>query len=200
MARTVAEIARRLNLLHPYLPALIFMTDEHRLTDPLPAVEKLPRGSAVILRHYNWPERVELAQALARLCHRRSLRLLVAGNSRLARAVGADGVHLPEYMAHRGRNALRRGCRPGWIITTAAHSPAGIARAESAGADAVLLSPIFATPSHPGIQGLGVLRFVKWCRAGKLPIYGLGGIDSLNAQRLVGSGAAGIAGIRGLVI
>lgn len=176
------------------------MTDEARGPDPLIAAASLPRGNAIILRHYGDPARVDLAQRLAAICRRRGLVLLIAGDWRLALAVGANGVHLPEWQARRGPGA--RGVpatrRPGFLVTAAAHSPAAIVRAERAGADAVLLSPVFATESHTGAATIGPLRSALWCRRSGLPVYALGGVNPQTAARLAGIGLAGIAGVSGL--
>lgn len=182
------------------LPRLILMTDEKRLADPRAAVGRLPRGAAVILRHYGVPDRAALARDLADLCRRRGLRLIVAGDWRLAAAIGAGGVHLPEGLARRGPPAWGGGqMKPsGFLVTAAAHSPAALWRAARAGADAALLSPVFATASHPGAAVLGPLRFARWCRAAPLAVYALGGITPSTARRLAGSGLAGIAGIGAL--
>ena len=189
--RTLAKLARRLKI--PGLPPLILMTDGRRLPDPAAAVAGLPRGSAVIARHRDGRGLEALARSLAGPCRRRGVRLLVSGNGRLAWSVGADGLHLPEAMARRG--PIRR--RPGWLVTAAAHSPAALARAAAAGADAALLSPVFATAGHPGALPLGPLLFAAWCRDSPLPVYALGGINSGTARRLMGANPAGFAGIGG---
>jgi thiamine-phosphate pyrophosphorylase len=196
---TVANQARRLNRRHrarARLPALALMTDTRRLPDPGPAAARLPPGSLVIFRHYGDPERLVKLAALARLCRRRRLRLLVAGDARLARAVGAAGVHLPEALVPRAR--LRRPRRD-WLLTTAAHSTAAVVRARRAGADAVLLAPVFPTLSHPGGACLGTLRFAALIRASRLPVYALGGVNAVSARRLAGSGAVGVAAIGALL-
>lgn len=182
------------------LPGLILMTDPLRLLDVEAAVRRLPRGSAVILRHYTEAERAALARRLAALARVRRVRLLVAGDERLALAVGAGGLHLPEGMARR-RALAKPGChpkRPGFLVTAAAHSPMAVARAARAGADAVLLSPVFATASHPRARPLGVVRFARMCRAAALPVFALGGVDGAAARRLKGTGCAGIAAIGAL--
>jgi len=176
------------------------MTDERRLPDPAAAVRRLPRGAAVVLRHYGDPGRAALARALARLCRARGLRLLIAGDWRLAAAVGAAGVHLPEGLARRGPAAwgAGRATPPGFLVTAAAHSPRALMQAMRAGADAALLSPVFATVSHPGARPIGVVRFARWCRAAALPVYALGGVDGRAARRLKGTGAIGFAAIGAL--
>ena len=194
---TLAEAAARLKqAAGSRLPALVLMTDEARLADPLPAARALPAGSGVILRHYGAPERASLARRLAAIARRRGLVLLVGEDPALARRVGAHGVHLPERSI--GRAGAVRWQRE-WLITAAAHSPAALRAAAAAGADAALLSPVFATASHPDVRALGPQRFAALARASPLPVYALGGVDGTRARLLQGSGAVGIAGIGGLI-
>ncbi len=178
------------------LPALVLMTDEVRLADPLPAARALPAGSAVILRHYGAPDREALARRLAAVARERGLLLLVGEDPALARRIGAAGVHLPERAAARARAV--RWCAE-WLVTTAAHSPAALRKAAAAGADAALLSPVFATVSHPGVRPLGPQRFAALAKASPIPVYALGGIGRGEARLLGASGAIGIAAIGGLI-
>ena len=195
----LAAIARQLNV-RPgaarRLPPLVLLTDAERLVDPLPAARRLPRGSAVILRHYAAPGRAALARRLSRLCRARGLVLLVAGDGGLAAAVRAGGIHLRERDVRRAR--MWRTRRPGWLITVAAHSWVSLVAAHRAGADAALLAPVFATASHPGVPTLGALRFAALACRSPLPVLALGGIDARTASRLKTSGAAGLAAIGGL--
>ena len=194
---TLAEAASRLKgAAGSTLPALVLMTDEVRLADPLPAARALPAGSAIILRHYGVPERAALARHLAAIARRRGLLLLVGEDAALARRVGAAGVHLPER-AIRLAGAAR--WRKDWLVTAAAHSRTALLAAAAAGADAALLGPVFATASHPGARVLGPQLFAALAQASPLPVYALGGIDGDNACFLRGSGAVGIAGIGGLI-
>ena len=200
---TLARMAERLNRRHRRrsagvgLPPLILLTDEKRLADPSTALAGLPPGAAVILRHTPATDRVALARRLKLACRRCGLRLIIAAGpgdrglaGALAARIGADGVHLPERLVRRAR--LRR---PGWLVTAAAHGPAGLYRARRAGADAALLSPVYPTASHPHAPTLGPLRFAAWARRAPLPVYALGGVTAVTARRLAASNAAGLAGI-----
>ena len=180
------------------LPPLILMTDADRLPDPFPAAARLPRGSAVILRHYGTDAREGMARLLGKLCRRRGVRLLIADDARLAARVGADGLHLPEYRVRTGRRYWTLWRRPGWIVTAAAHDTAAMRHALLAGADAVLLSPVFATASHPGGRAIGALRFALWAGRSPVAVYALGGIDSVGARRLAAGNVCGFAGISGI--
>lgn len=156
-------------------------------------IARLQPGDAVIVRAYNRHGRAAQARELKRLCRQRRLLLLVAGDARFARAIGADGLHLPEALV--AAPGWRRFKRPGWLVTAAAHSGGAIARAFAQRLDAVLVSPVFPTTSHPGGQTLGVCHFARLCRMSRLPVYALGGISAVTLRRLNGLSIAGIAGI-----
>ena len=204
---SVTDLRHRLNLSPPakhrgetvMYPDFILMTDEERLADPVTLVEILPPNSAIIVRHYGVPGREELAIRLVAASKRRGVPVLIAADARLAAEIGADGLHLPEAMAARGPGVWREWRKPGWLVTAAAHSPAALHRAKAAGADAVLLSPVFPTESHPDKSSLGVLRCAAWCRKSPRPVFALGGVSAKNARRLIGCGARGLAGISGFV-
>jgi thiamine-phosphate pyrophosphorylase len=162
------------------LPRLWMMTDERQGDGLWPALARLPRGSGVIFRHHRLPaaERRALFDDVRRLAKARGLILLFAG----AAAWKADGLH------HRRPGPPRFG-------TAAAHDIAEIRAAERSGAAAVLLSPVFATRSHPGAPVLGPLRFAGLMRATRLPVIALGGVDARRGARLMRMGAYGWAAI-----
>ena len=95
----------------------------------------------------------------------------------------------------RASEARRWRHRRQWMITIAAHSRPALHQAAMCGADAALLSPVFATASHPDEQPLGPEGFNLLAAQAGLPVYALGGINANNATRLLSGRAAGIAGI-----
>lgn len=207
MARNLAgltEIANELNLACSqrfgtgarFLPALILMTDHIRLPDPGPSMRALPPGSAVIFRHYDDPLKEETAKRLRHIARDHKLVFLVAGDADLAVRLAADGCHLPEHMVHLA--ASLKAQHPEMVITATAHSATALAAAEEAQVDAVLLSPVFATESHPGAETLGVASLRHMTAGTSLPIYALGGITHETAPLLVNSGIAGLAAIGAL--
>jgi thiamine-phosphate pyrophosphorylase len=164
------------------IPRLWLFTDLHRLPDPRAAVAGLPRGQAgVVMRYDADPARAALGRDLARMCRERRLVLVVAGDVRLAAALGA-GVH------------LRGGRWPGptrlrGIVTSSAHSVADLRRASRAGAVLAFLSPAFPTSSHPGAPSLGPLRWGAMARHLRpsrswMRLAALGGVDGDSIRRL----------------
>lgn len=198
-AATLAEVARALNAAHPAggrLPALVFVTDDARVADPVAALAQLPKGCAILFRHYDHPGRAELAARVVDAAHDQGRIAFVAGDMALARSVGADGLHLPSHLLTTQADWRRH-----WsgLITAAAHSADELQRAEQAGCDAALLSPVFATASHPHTEHLGNERFKALVQSTRLPVYALGGITSKTAPELLGSGAVGLAAVSGLL-
>lgn len=180
---------------------MFLVTDDSRLPDPRAAIAKLRPGTGVILRHYNAANRATLAHAIARLCRRRRLVLLVAGADwRLAAAIGAQGLHWPEGLSGTGNLAGAQGWRRRrrLLLTCAAHSPRALRRAHARGADAALVSPVFPTASHPGAAAIGAVRFRLWAARAPLPVIALGGITASTWKRLGPRPAWGAAAISGL--
>jgi thiamine-phosphate pyrophosphorylase len=184
-------MARMLNRRNgaPRLPPLIFFTDPARTPDPAAIIARLPFGSAVVYRHFGAADREAVARALRLLTNRRRIKLLIGADARLAQRVGADGIHLPERSAARGP-ALRR-AHSTWLITTAIHR-----RTHAAGADALVLAPVFPSRSHSAIHSLGARAANAIAKRSALPVYALGGVNAHSAGRL--HAFAGLAAIDGL--
>lgn len=170
------------------LPRLWFFTDPVRTPDPVAVARTLPRDSAVVYRHFGASDRAKVAEALRRIPR---LTLLIGADAALADAADADGVHLPERLAREARALQRR--RPAWVVTVAAHSAAALRAA--AGADAAVLSPIFASQSPSAGTPLGLARAARLAAAAPVPVIGLGGVTHARARALLQRGFVGAAGV-----
>jgi thiamine-phosphate pyrophosphorylase len=175
------------------LPALLFFTDPVRTPDPGVIAERLPAGSAIVYRAFGAADAMARAMALKQVARRRGLMLIIGRDVALARRVGADGVHLPEALAHRAL-AIRR-MNPGWVVTTAAHSPAAARRSH---AHAVVMSVAFPSRSPSAGLAMGPVRLALSVRASGRAVYALGGINDKTACRLLATGVIGMAGVEGL--
>jgi thiamine-phosphate pyrophosphorylase len=172
------------------LPALLFFTDPARTPDPEAVAARLPRGAGVVYRHFGAPDGEAQARRLLAIARERGLKLLVGQDAALARRIGADGVHLPERLAHRAA-ALKR-ANPRWIVTSAAHS---LAAARASQADAVVLSVAFPSRSPSAGAALGPIRLAARVRAAGRPAYALGGVNMKTARRLSDAGLVGLAAV-----
>lgn len=168
---------------HP-VPRVVLLSDarnDHRLES---AISRLPPGSALVFRHYHLlpPARRARFEVLRRLCVRRGVLILTAGDARGWRADGRYGA--PRDLG-----------RASGLRLATAHSLAEIGAAVRARASAVLLSPVFPTRSHPGAPVLGPVRFMALARRSPLPVIALGGMTKRRAARLPVWGWAAIDGL-----
>jgi thiamine-phosphate diphosphorylase len=135
-----------------------------------------------------------------------SASLVINGDARLARDVGADGVHL-------GRGAgtvdeARALCGARAWVSVSAHSDGAIRRAIADRADAVLVSPVF--PSRPpsvfapskegrGLEALRNAHALAVEAPSPIAVYALGGVDADNTRACADAGADGVAVVRALL-
>ena len=175
------------------LSPLIFMTDPKRVTDVVAAAEMLPRRAAIIYRHFGSAHRFVDAEALREVTFNRQQQFLIGDDPQLAIEVGADGVHFCRDAKVSAPTLWRQRC-PDWLI-----SMAGIKSGDYTGdvsiLDGLLLSAIFPSQSPSAGEPIGVLALKEKTRKLPVPVFALGGVNSKTAPKLIGSGAAGIAGI-----
>lgn len=176
---------------------LIALTDSVRTPDVLALSRSLPRGAIIILRHYDAMDREALARSLRRLTRQRRQLLFVSGDHRLARRIGADGLHI--------RRTDLFANRPPWsgLISAACHDMKAIKRSQQIGADYLLVSPLFTTRSHPDQKPLGFYRWTYMTSWHHREHYvALGGVNIQTARPLsslsVARKPSGLAAIDGL--
>ena len=118
--------------------------------------------------------------------------LLINGDIELARELGT-GVHLRSTQV---RELRQRPLPRGTWVGASCHDAGELELAARLGADFATLSPVLATPSHPGAAPLGWERFAQLVADARLPVYALGGVALDDVQRARAAGAQGVAGIR----
>jgi thiamine-phosphate pyrophosphorylase len=160
------------------LPALWLISDARNDAALEAALAALPRGSGLIYRHYHLdgPERLARFHALRRIARARGHVVVLADSALTAREWGADGIYgAPRALWPR---------RAGLLHLATAHDLAELRLAARLGADAALLSPVFATRTHPGGRTLGPVRFRLLARQAGLPVIALGGMNAARAGAL----------------
>ena len=168
------------------LPQIWLISDARNDAGLERALKRLPRGSGLIYRHYHLPPAARRIRfdRLARLARSCGHRVVLGGSAKEARAWGADGAYGAPHRLARGPKSIR-------LVT--AHSLHELALTRRA--DAVLLSPVFPTRSHPGAATLGTARFLLLARRSRRPVIALGGMTAARARQL---GAPRWAAIDGL--
>ena len=115
----------------------------------------------------------------------------------LAIALGADGAHLGRRsVAVADARALLPG---GAWISVACHAIDDVVRAAGEGADAAVLSPIFASPGKGaplGVVAIEEARAALAARGLAVQLVALGGVDARNAEACFAAGADAVAAIR----
>lgn len=124
--------------------------------------------------------------------------LIINDRVDVALAVGADGVHLGQ--SDMPLAAARALAGASMVIGISAESIRDAVEAESAGADYLGVSPVFATPTKTDTAaplGLAGLRAIRG--AVKTPLVAIGGLNRDNAAAAIRSGADGVAVVSAIV-
>jgi thiamine-phosphate pyrophosphorylase len=160
------------------LPDLWLLSDVRNDRTLAAALAALGEPAALVFRHYHLPpaERRARFRQLSRIARAAGHLVILSGSAAEAARWGADGCYgAPVRLARPHRGLLR--------IATA-HDLRELGAAGRIGADAVMLSPVFATRSHPGGNTLGPLRFRLLARHAPVPVIALGGMTPATARRL----------------
>lgn len=161
-------------------------------------VQALARGARLLLLRapaLPAPRYVALAQDCLARCQAAGAQLLLHGDAGLLAEVPAAGVHLPARVL--ATLAARPDIGVRWLAASV-HDAGELALAERVGVDFVTLSPVAATPSHPGVPGMGWEAFAGLVAQSHVPVFALGGMRAEDLAQAWSAGAQGIAGIRGL--
>jgi 8-oxo-dGTP diphosphatase len=136
-------------------------------------------------------ERGDFVRAAVRICRAANARVLVNSDADLARAAGADGLHLTTAQL------MSTDLRPDFALVAAScHTRAELERAARLDLDFAVLGPVQATASHPGQSGLGWPAFAQLALDLPLPVYALGGLSRQDMKTAQAAGAHGVAAIR----
>ncbi|APR77263.1 Thiamin-phosphate pyrophosphorylase [Minicystis rosea] len=176
---------------------------ERALFDRLEAIASLPdgarRGFAVQLRDPELDTRAlfDLGARLRVATRAVGAALVVNDRLDLALALGADGVHLGRRSVSVADARALLGSSM-WI-SVACHAVTEVVHAAEAGADAAVLSPIFASPGKGtplGVSALVEARASLTARGLDVQVVALGGITAEETAACFAVGASAVAAIR----
>jgi thiamine-phosphate diphosphorylase len=181
------------------VPRLHAFTDARVLADPdlgrkAAAIAAIGPGAALHLRDRTatTAQLAEFGRRLGALVRPAESALIVNARADLAAALGAQGLQLGSE--DLGTEDARRVFSKGWIGRSV-HSIDEARREVEAGADFLVVGHVYATPSHPEREPIG-LKILKECATLGRPVIAIGGVTKENASACRDVGAYGVAAIR----
>jgi thiamine-phosphate pyrophosphorylase len=142
-------------------------------------------------------EVVDLAGALHKITSGAGIPLIVNDHAEVAAKVPVEGVHLgqdDDSLAHARKKAGRH-----LLVGKSTHSFEQAVAAEREGADYIGFGPIFATPTKPDYQPIGLTGIKRVHHEVTVPIFCIGGIKIENLGQLIAAGAKRVAIVSGLL-
>jgi thiamine-phosphate pyrophosphorylase len=164
-------------------------------------VETLLRGGIDLIqlraKNLSAEEIEKLAWELHSITTRHGVPLIINDHPEIARSVRAEGVHLgqDDMSIADARKIVGADCAVG----KSTHSLDQAIRAFYEGADYIGFGPLFATPTKPDYQPIGLGEIYKVHDAVRIPIFCIGGINLDNLPKVIQAGAQRVVIVSGLL-
>lgn len=177
-------------------PPLLLVTDRHQARAPLAEVVSAAlaaggRWVSVREKDLSADDQVALARMLLPIARRHGARLTVHGDAALAKACGADGVHLPAGSDVAASRALLGRDK---LIGVSIHTVPEAETIDPGACDYAIAGPAYETASKPGYgPEIGRKGLAEIARAARVPLLAIGGINAARAAEVLAAGASGIA-------
>ena len=145
-------------------------------------------------------ERYEVAARLRAICADHRVLFIINDHLEVALASGADGVHLgqEDLPTSAARAIVHQMGGKNFLIGRSTHSLKQALEAERDGADYIGIGPVFATPTKPSYEPVG-LELVRQVTARvQTPHVAIGGIDASNVEAVPEAGAERVAVVRAI--
>ena len=126
-----------------------------------------------------------------KMCRKHNVPLIINDNVKIALECGADGVHI-------GHNDMsikqaRKILGDDFIIGVSAHNVGEALEAEKNGADYLGTGAAFGSKTKKDANAISHQTIADICKAVKIPVVAIGGIEKTNVLELKGTGIDGIA-------
>ena len=182
-------------------PQLILITDSVRFTQAVlfERIEAALAGGVDTLlvreKQLDSAKVLALASEYRALTRQYQARLIIHSFADIALAVEADGVHLASDQLQHATSLRTWLGETDMSISGSCHHQQDLLKAAQQRLDFVLLSPVFATQSHPEKSSLGADKFKQLAATSAIPVIALGGITCENRQQLASYGVAVMTGL-----
>lgn len=180
---------------------LYVITDPAPNRDLLRTVLAAVQGGADVIqlrdKTLSDPELTKLAESLLEITRPQGVPLIINDRLSVAKASGADGLHLGQGDGSLSEARLCLG--DGAILGRSTHSPEQAMAAQKEGADYIGVGPVFKTPTKADYDPVG-LELVSFASKNiSMPFVAIGGIDEKNARLVRAAGARAIAVVRAVM-
>ena len=170
-------------------------------TDAEAAAAQLIRGGADVIqrrgKQQTIAELTRLAERLHRLTSHAGVPLIINDHPEVARDFEVEGLHLgqDDRSIAAAREIVGREC---WIGKST-HSVSQAVAAAAEGADYIGFGPLFATPTKPDYQPIGIEEIRRVHDLVRIPIFCIGGIKLSNLPSVLAAGANRVVIVSGLL-
>jgi len=178
------------------LPQAYSITGAFENTEELVSRVKgaLSLGAGIIQLRAKLPEAAYLAaaQAIFPVIHDAGAQLLLNARVDVQKRFSQAGLHLSSDQLW---GLCERPLPKDVLFTASVHNLAQMEQAQLLGVDALLLSPVLPTKSHPDEQALGWEKAAELVTHATVPVYALGGVGLPELSQALVCGFQGVAGI-----
>jgi thiamine-phosphate pyrophosphorylase len=179
-------------------PCKLYLISPQEVGGPFPDRLKAALGGGPVaafqlrVKGVDEHELAPLAEPLQRICADHDVAFIVNDSMRLARRLGADGVHLGQSDDDPREARILLG--PGGQIGRTCHDSRHLAmEAGEAGCDYVAFGAFHPTTTKPSNYRPDPLILSWWSAIAEIPCVAIGGITPANAAPLVAAGADFVA-------
>jgi thiamine-phosphate pyrophosphorylase len=163
-------------------------------------VEAVLKGGATFIqlreKHLDTDAFKQEAEVIQKICAAYHVPFIINDNVEIAKAIGADGVHVGQSDMAAGD--VRRRLGDDKIIGVSASTVEEALEAERHGADYLGVGAVFPTGSKDDADAVDAATLKAICEAVHIPVVAIGGITADNMKELSGSGICGISVISAL--
>lgn len=143
-------------------------------------------------------DRYRVAARLRRICYSAGVLFIVNDALEVALAVEADGVHLgqDDLPVTEAKKLMHPMGVKNFLVGCSTHSLEQAQEAQAQGADYIGIGPVFATPTKPTYNPVGLELVRTVTKAVRTPHVAIGGIDASNVNQVLAAGAERVAVVR----
>ncbi len=177
---------------------LLYAVTNSKLPSKLPLMEQVEAAlkggiTCLQLREKDLDEASFLARAIEmqKLCEKYGVPLIINDNVNVAIKSGASGIHVGQ--SDMKLSEVRKLVGDNMIIGVSAHNVEEAKAAEAGGADYLGVGAIYATTTKPDATYVPLNELKRICKAVRIPVVAIGGMERSTISKLSGTGVDGVA-------